>query len=453
MKRLALALVMSCAVAALPRAENWPQFRGARAGVAADDPALPERWSETENVVWKIDVPGRGWGSPVVWGDHVFLTAAVNSVRAEDPLKPVPYYHGGSLGGTMTGRDIGTSQDPLRWVVYDVDFKTGTIRWERAVETAVPRQSTHQKNSYASETPVTDGERVYVYFGNAGLFAFDMSGRPVWSKPMGPFKMRDGWGSAASPVVHGGRVYIVNDNLEQSFIAAYDARTGAEAWRVNRDEGSNWTTPYVWVNERRTEIVTTGTRKVRSYDLDGTLLWELAGMSSLHIPTPFADNGLLFVTSGYPTDPLRPAYAIRPGAAGDISLKEGETGNAFVAWSHPTLGPYNPSALVYGDRYYTLLDRGLLTCNDAATGKEIYPRQRIAPDAGLFTSSPWAYNGKIFALSEEGDTYVIQAGPEFKVLGKNSLNEMTLATPAVANGSVIIRTASKLYRIGGGAAK
>jgi outer membrane protein assembly factor BamB len=240
----------------------------------------------------------------------------------------------------------------------------------------------------------------------------------------------------------------VNDNDERSFVAAYDAQTGAELWRVNREEGSNWTTPFVWENSQRTEIVTPGTKKVRSYDLDGKLVWELSGMSSIDIPTPFAKNGLLYVESGYPGDQLRPVYAIRPGASGDISLKPGETSNDFIIWSNPALGTYATSALAYGDYYYTLFDRGILTCHDAKTGKEIYPRQRIAEDAGGFTASPWAYNGKIFAMSEEGDTYVVQAGPGFKVLGKNSLNEMTLATPAIANGSLIVRTASKLYRIG-----
>jgi outer membrane protein assembly factor BamB len=181
--------------------------------------------------------------------------------------------------------------------------------------------------------------------------------------------------------------------------------------------------------------------------VNGTLLWELKGMSAIAIPTPLASHGLLFIESGYPGDKLRPVYAIRPGASGDISLKEGESSNQYVAWSDPVLGTYNTSPLVYGDCYYTLIDRGLLSCHDARTGKEVYPRQRVTVDATAFTASPWAYNGKIFALSEDGDTYVMQAGPEFKVLGKNSLNEMTLATPAVANGSLIVRTASKLYRI------
>jgi outer membrane protein assembly factor BamB len=427
--------------------ENWPQFRGPRSGVAADDPALPDSWSAVQNIAWKIELPGRGWSSPVVWGDHVFVTAAVDTHASEEPLKPTPSYTPRSFGGPMSGRDVSTSSDPHRWVLYDIELGTGKIRWERTIRTAVPFESKHQKNSYASETPVTDGERVYAYFGNLGLFAFDMHGTPVWSKPMGPFKVRNGWWHASSPVLHGDRVYVVNDNDEQSFIAAFNKKSGQEVWRVTRDEGSNWTSPFVWENDRRTEIVTAGTQKIRSYDMNGTLLWTLTGMSSIDIPTPVAGHGLLFVTSGYPGDQLRPAYAIRAGASGDISLKNDESSNAFITWSHPNLGPYNPSPLVYGDYYYTLFDRGFISCHDAKSGKEIYGRQRIAADAAGFTASPWAYNGKIFALSEDGDTYVLQAGPELKVLGKNSLGEMTLATPAIARGGLIIRTATRLYRV------
>jgi outer membrane protein assembly factor BamB len=441
---LALATLLMAGVAA---DANWPQFRGPRAGVADDDPALPDSWSPTENIVWKLDIPGRAWSSPVIWGDHVFVTTA-SDTREPEPLKPVSSYTARSNGGPMSGQEVASSTDPYQWKVYDVDFRTGRIRWDRAVGTRVPSEPKHLKNSYASETPVTDGERVYAYFGNVGLFAFDMTGNPIWSKPMDVLKVRGGWGAAASPVIHGDRIYIVNDNDTRSFIAAYDRRTGAEIWRTDRDEGTNWTTPFVWQNAVRTEIVTAATRKVRSYDLDGRLLWELSGMTSIDIPTPFAADGLLYVESGYPPDSLRPVYAIRPGAAGDISLKSGETGNAFIVWAQPALGTFNTSALVVGGYFYALIDRGFLTCNDAKTGEVIYARQRITQDATSFTASPWAYNGKIFALSEDGDTYVIQAGREFRVLGKNSLNEMTLATPAVANGSLIVRTVSRLYRIG-----
>ncbi len=426
--------------------DEWPRFRGSNGGVATDHPSLPDQWGPAQNIVWKIDVPGRSWSSPVVWGDHVFVTTAINTLETES-LLPVTSYVSRSNGGTMTFMDVSKPSAPHRWVLYDVDLKTGRIRWERVAHTGVPPKSRHLKNSYAAETPVTDGERVYMYFGDVGLFVYDMDGKPLWSRSMDALEMQTGFGHAASPVVDDSRVYIVNDNEEQSFIAAYDKRTGAQVWRVDRKEASSWTTPLVWKNELRTEIVTAATGGVRSYDVNGGLLWQLTGMSTFAVPSPLASGGLLYVMSGYTSSPLRPAYAIRAGATGDISLKPDQTSNEYIVWADRTLGTFHPSPLVYRGCYYILHDRGFLTCNDPETGKPIYPRQRISSDTATFTASPWAYNGKVFALSEDGDTFVFQSGPEFKVLGKNSLNEMVLATPAVAGGSLIIRTASKLYRI------
>jgi len=268
----------------------------------------------------------------------------------------------------------------------------------------------------------------------------------VWSKSWPPYQTRYDWGTAASPVYHEGRLYIVNDNEENSFLAALDAKTGKEIWRVERDEKSNWATPYIWENEQRTEIITPGYDRVRAYGLDGKLLWWLEGMSSIVIPTPFAAEGLLYVTSGYVGDELRPVYAIRPGAKGNISLPEGGTSNEYIAWYLPQAGPYNPSPIVYRGLYYTLFDRGFLTCHDAKTGEEVYGKQRL--DVGAqFTASPWAYNGKLFCLSEDGVTYVVEAGENYKLAGKNGLGEMCMATPAIHDGSLLIRTISRLYRV------
>ena len=417
---------------------EWPQFRGLTAGAVADDPLLPDRWSATENVAWAVDIPGLGWSSPVVAGELVFMTSAISS---GDERAPVPglYDPGESFGKT---RSDATHQ----WMVYAIDFDTGSVRWARELEALVPTELKHVKNSFASETPVTDGRRVYVYFGSIGLLAaLNMSGETVWRAHVGSFNGGQEFGTAASPVLHGGRLYIVNDNTTSSFLAAFNADTGDEVWRVERDETENWSTPFVWVNEVRTEIVTTGRQKIRSYDVHGNLLWELGGMTVNVVPTPFAANGLLYLSSGYPGGYPRPVYAVRPGAAGDISLDEGETGNEFIAWYQPLLGTYSTSALVYGDYYYTLLDRGFLLCHDSRTGEEIYGRQRIAPGHG-FTASPWGYNGNIFVLSEDGDTYVIRSGSTFEILHTNSLDEMSLATPAIARGSLFIRTQSKLYR-------
>ena len=436
---------------------QWAQFRGSNAGDVGDNPALPDTWSETENVVWDIDVPGLSWSSPVVWDDTIFITSAISAGEEPDPI-PGLYDPGDDNGATRSTQNH-------RWVVYNIDFETGAIRWERELHSAAPDIGRHIKNSFASETPVTDGRRVYAYFGSAGVVgALNMSGETVWVTELGAFETTLEFGSAASPTLHGDRLYIVNDNVDQSFMVAIDKNTGEEIWRVARDErGQNWATPFVWENAVRTEIVTSGTQGVRSYDLDGTLLWEIHGMSGLTIPTPFAKHGLLYISSGYPGGGLRPVYVVKPGASGDISLwseddmrtglSSGFPGTRAssddVAWAYPLLGTYNTSALVYGDYYYTLLDRGFLVAHDARTGEEVYGRKRLEIGNG-FTASPWAYNGRIFLLSVDGETFVVKAGPEFEILHKNPLNEMTLATPAVVGGSLIVRTQSKLYRIAEG---
>jgi outer membrane protein assembly factor BamB len=415
---------------------SWPAFRGGPAAGVVDERGLPERWSTTTNIVWSTEIPGRGWSSPIVWGDRIFLTSVINEGKDETPTKGL--YFGGNRPAPPSGTH--------RWMVYCIDWKTGKILWEKQVHRGKPQGSHHVKNTFASETPVTDGERLYAYFGNLGLFCFDLDGRELWSKKWEVFPTEFGWGTAASPVLYKDRIYIVNDNDKHSFLVALDKRTGREIWKVDRDEKSNWATPYIWENEDRTEIVTCGQKKVRSYDLDGRLLWELGNMSSIVIPTPVARHGLLYVSSGYVLANLQPIYAIRPGATGDITLQKGQTRNPFVAWSHEKGGPYNPSPIVYGDYLYVLLDRGMLTCYDARTGKEIYGKARLGRGAP-FTASPWAYDGKIFCLSEDGDTFVVQAGSEFKLLGKNSLEEMCMASPAIAHGSLVIRTLSKLYRV------
>ena len=299
-----------------------------------------------------------------------------------------------------------------------------------------------------AQRSIAEAARHTQNFGSIGILsALDFNGRRLWTRELGAYDGRQAFGTAASPVLHGDRIYVVHDNATESFIAAYDKKTGNEIWRVKRDETENWSTPFVWENDLRTEIVTSGLKKVRSYDLEGRLLWELTGMTVNVTPTPFARHGLVYINSGYPGASPRPVYAIRPGASGDISLKGDQTSNEFIVWYQPLLGTYTTSSLVYGDLYYTLLDRGFLLCHDARTGRQIYGRQRIAPEAAGFSASPWAYNGKIFLLSEDGDTFVVAAGPEYKLLGKNTLNEMALATPAIVHGSVIIRTQSKLYRI------
>jgi outer membrane protein assembly factor BamB len=415
---------------------NWPQFRGSHSAVS-DGADLPDTWSTTRNVAWKTEIPGRGWSSPVVWGDKVFLTSVVGDGKGKLPRKGL--YVADVIGKVPPGS--------YRWKVYCLDLGGGKVLWEKTAHQGKAPRAIHVKNSYATETPVTDGRRLYVYFGNLGLFCYDLTGKELWSHKFRSHRTRYGWGPAASPVLHKDRVFIVNDNEEKSYLAAFDTRTGREVWRTPRPEKSNWATPLVWENAKRTEILTAGSDKVRSYGLDGKPLWELGGMSSISIPTPSAARGLVYVSSGYTLDLFhRPVFAVRPGAAGDISLPAGKTQSASVAWCQPMAGPYNPSPVVYGDHVYVLYDKGRLSCFDAATGKPTYKGMRLE-GGNAFTASPVAGAGKVYCLSEDGDTFVVRAGPEFRVLARNRLDEMCLATPALVRDSLIIRTASKVYRI------
>lgn len=430
---LGFLLAGSCLPA--PAGDNWPQFRGPHAAGFSTNAGLPEKWSATENVAWKTQLPGRSWSSPIVWGNRVFLTAVVNSGDSEAPKKGL--YFGGE-------RPVLKSEH--LWKVMCLGLLDGKVQWEKVVHRGAPETPVHLKNCYGAETPVTDGERVYALFGNLGLFVFTMDGVEAWSKPIEPHKMRYGWGTAASPVLQGGKLILVNDNDEHAEMFALDAKTGKELWRVDRDEKSNWATPFVWEQGNRTEIITSGSRAVRSYDLESKLLWSLKGMSSIAIPTPFAADGLLFVASGYVGDKLRPLYAIRPGASGDITLASGETNNQFIAWSNLVGAPYNPSPLFYEGRIYILFDRGLVSCYDAKTGQAHYERERL-PEGLAFTASPWAAGGRIFCLNEDGVCFVIKAGDRFELLPGNKLadDDMCMATPALAGDRLLIRTATRLY--------
>lgn len=443
-------LVGSLAVLSVQRVQaqdRWPQFRGPESrGIAAEsispdgaasDSGLPDQWSATENIAWKKDIAGRGWSSPVVWDNKVFLTTVV-STEAYEPAKKGLYFGGERKAPTAVHQ----------WKVLCLDLQTGETLWEKQVHEGVPKSSIHIKSSFASETPVTDGKRVYCCFGSLGIFCLDFDGNQLWQYDLEPLPTRLGWGAAASPALHQGRLYFCNDNEKSSHLLCLDSQTGKEVWKVAREEKSNWSTPFVWKNPVRTELVTAGSGQVRSYDLDGNLLWSLRGMSSITIATPYEAEGLLYVTSGYVADQSRPIYAIKPGASGDITLPEGTTTTDSIAWSVPKGAPYNPSTLVYHGRLYVLYDAGLFACYDAATGKEIYSRQRI-PNGRAFTTSPWAYGNKIFCLNEEGKTFVIQAGDEFKVLGVNELGEedMGMASPAILGDRILVRTAARIYCI------
>lgn len=418
--------------------DHWPQFRGPGGRGVADGSGLPDRWSASENIAWKTDLPGLGWSSPVVWGQKVFVTTVVKLGQREEPRK-----------GLYFGGERPQPQEAHEWKVYCLDLETGRVLWDRVLHKAVPQSAIHLKNSYASETPVVDADRVYVMFGNLGVFCFDHDGKELWRHALKPHPTRYGWGTAASPALHDGRLYIVNDNESESHLLVLNAADGQQVLRVERpDEKSNWSPPFIWETDKGVQVVTAGTQKVRAYDTDGKLLWWLEGMSSITIAQPYTAHGLLYVTSGYIGDRTRPIYAIQPGAAGRITLDRSQNTGQSIAWCRWDIAPYNPTTLTYGDRLYVLLDRGILACYDAKTGNTIFEPTRI-PEGRAFTASPWASDGKIYCINENGVTFVLKDAPTFELLGVNPLGEddMTLATPAVAAGRLLIRTAGRIYCI------
>lgn len=444
---LFLGVVLLSAVA---WADDWTQFRGPNGNGVSTETQLPAEWSTSKNVQWKLKLTGHGWSCPVVLGDKVFLTTAV----ADKQKKPTPGggFGGGGFGGKppggggFGGKMARPPDEVYRYEVQCLNRADGKVIWKQTAAERKPTIPTHSTNGYASETPVTDGERLYVCFGMTGLYCYDLEGKEIWKKDLGSHAMMAGWGTGSSPVLHDGRLFLQCDNEERSFLTAFDAKTGKELWRVNRDEKSSWGTPLVWKNKQRTELVAAG-RKVRSYDpATGKVLWELGGLTGTVSSSPVATDELLFVGCGGMFGD-RPLVAVKAGASGDITLRSGQTSNTGVAWQRAQAGPGMASPLVYNGFLYVLDQRGgFLTCYEAATGKPAYSRQRL-PGARGFTSSPWAYEGKIFCLDEGGTTFVVQAGAEFKLLGENSIKEMCWSSPAISGGNLFLRGVDHLFCI------
>ncbi len=470
LSRVFLKTIFACAfISTLPAGDgdNWPQFRGSGGRVYVDGVVLAEEWSETRNVVWVTDIVGRGWSSPIVWDGKVILTTAVSAGDFKEPTTGIygnDYIRELIAQGLpqeevmrrVRERDNETSQEAsagIRWMVVCLDAETGKILWQKEAFAGTPFGGRHRKNTYASETPVTDGERIYAYFGNVGLFCYSMDGRLLWSRSWKPRQIYLDFGTASSPALFGGRLFILNDNQEenQSFLVALDAATGEEVWRVARQPNHNmmksgFTTPFLWNNSKRTEIVALGPGILSSYDLTGKELWHFKGTSAVAAPTPLADSERLYVGSGSPSEQVRPLFAVTAGASGDISLAKKEKSNEFVPWYHAKGGSYITSPILYQGRFFVLYDKGFLAAFDPLSGRELY-KVRLGKGGHPFSSSPWASGGKIFCLSEDGDTFVIEAGDDYREIRRNSLGEMTLATPAISGKSLFIRTSSKLYRI------
>ncbi len=459
---LACAL-LSASIPANGQDLGWPQFRGPDSNPVGKHERLADKWSKTENVEWSLEIPGRGWSSPIVTGDRVYLTTVTTEGKSKPPQIGTEYSNEyvaelrrqglpmDKVLERVTERDIELPHEvKLHYSIYCLNLKSGKVEWQKEFHAGQPPGGRHRKNSFSSESPVTDGKFIYVYVGNLGLWAFDLKGNQVWSTPLEANPIYLDFGTGSSPALSGDLLVIVNDNEKQQYIAAFDKKTGKEVWRTKRDIGgkgqpvqrSGWATPYIWKHAQRTEIVTVGPGEAISYDLEGRELWRLSGMSPTPIPMPFAYNGLLYIDGGRG----KALFAIRPGASGDISLKDGETSNEFIVWSQARAGTYLPSPVAYEGSIYALTETGILSRFDASTGKQTY-KTRIDPAATAFTTSPWAYNGKLFCLSEEGQTFVISTDENFKLLHVNELDDMAQASPAIVGERLLIRTEKRLYSI------
>jgi len=382
-----------------------------------------------------VELEGRGWSSPIIWEDKVFYTTAVIDKSS------VP----DSLIADSRGKELNPKEAVYSWQVHCLDLNTGKEIWQKVAYEGNPGIPTHPDNTYASETPVTDGERLYVYFGMNGLYCFDLEGTLLWKKDMGAYLSTSNWGTSTSPLVYNDVLYMQIDSDSISYLAALDSRTGKQIWRVERDEPTNWSTPIIWKNKLRTELVTSG-QKARSYDpASGKLLWELHLGGGRNITSPVPDEEMILLGNEERRDGGGILYAVKAGAEGDISLNEDETSNSSVIWSRKKSAIAMASPLLHDGLVYVVeRRRGQIFCYEAATGETVYEGIQV-PEAGPFWASPWASKDRIYCLDEEGKTYVIQPGREFKVLSVNKLDDKIWPSVAVSNDSYIFRGVSHIW--------
>lgn len=425
-------------------AEPWPAFRGANAAGVGDGQGVPFEWQgeDDKNVLWKTKVPGIGLSSPVIWGDHVFVTTAISS--ANDAT-----FRTGLYG------DVDSVDDTSEhlWKIYALDRKTGKVLWQKDASRRVPKVKRHLKSSHANPTPVTDGRYVVAHFASEGIFCYDMQGNLKWKKDIGTlnsgwfYDASYEWGFASSPILYKDRLILQTDIQKGSFLAAFDIETGKQLWRTQRDEIPTWGTPTVLpasTPEGVDEIVTNGTT-VRGYSVDtGEELWSLTPNSEVTVGTPVIGEGMAFVTGGYP--PARPIYAIKPGGRGDLSLADDATSSDHIAWTVNPGGTYIPTPIYYRGILYMLNNGGRLAAYDAVTGDRLY-RKRV--DSGTsFSASPVAADGRLLITSEDGITYVVRAGKTYEELAQNELGEVVMTTPAISDGVIVLRGIDTVYGIG-----
>lgn len=426
------------------RRVDWPSFRGPSAGGVAEGYEPPQRWDVTTGagVKWKKPIPGLGLSSPVLSGNRVYVTTAV---RRDGKARLKTGLYG----------DIRPVEDS---VVHDfqlicLDKRTGDLLWTRTAHRGVPRVKRHPKSSHANPTPATDGKRIVAFFGSEGLYCYSKEGELLWKKDLGHLDSgyfratRAQWGFASSPVLHGGKVIVQCDVQKDSFLAAFDVKDGRELWRTRRNEVPTWSTPAVFDDGKRIQVIVNGYRHIGGYDAgNGKELWKLRGGGDIPVPTPVMGGGLVFITNAHGGQ--APIYAVRASlATGDITPEGGETSNAFLAWSTRRGGNYMQTPLVYGRFLYCCSDGGILGCYEAATGNRRY-RERVGiGGGGGYTASIVAADGKLYVTSEEGRVSVLRTGPAFERLATNELGEQCMATPAISEGVLYFRTRRHLIAV------
>jgi outer membrane protein assembly factor BamB len=428
----ACALALACASAGPDR---WPGWRGLGQGVAADA-RPPLEWAPAKNVLWKAAIPGRGHSSPIVWGDRIFLTTAVEG----DVVPGAKAVRHVADGQEFVHPDATGADRRHAFKLLALDARDGRLVWERTAWEGTPVDSRHKKASFASPTATTDGERVYAYFGSEGLYAYDFDGKLAWKFDPGVVGSM-GVGVGTSPVLYRDLVILLcdEDNGERSYIVALDRRTGKEAWRVPRKVEISWATPVVVSANGRDELVTSGNQLVQAYDpATGRELWRMQGLASNAVTTPLVGDDVVVLSSGYPS---KVSVAVKPGGSGDV------TGTPRMLWRYEKGSAYVPSPILYDGHVYLVTDKGLLTCLDARTGEVRYEGAR-PPVPASFMASPVAVAGHLLLMSQDGDTFVVKAGPRFELVGTNPLGEPISASAAVAGGRLYIRGESHLFAIG-----
>lgn len=438
-KRMNRLFLLFCSLSLLAEVPgDWPRWRGPfDTGVARGD--APVRWSDTENVAWKVQLSGKGNSSPVIWGDKMFLTSAVPTTLGTGQAHAAEGAAGGRRG---FGQGSTGEQPEHKLTVFCYDRKTGRLLWEKVAKTVKPHEGYHQRyGSFASNTPVTDGKRLYTSFGSHGAYAFDLEGKLLWSWDPGlKMHMRNAFGEGVAPTLHKDTLLLLFDHDgEGDFLQALDAATGKPKWKTDRTEISNWAAPLVAEHEGVEEVIVAAPTKVRSYNFrDGSLIWEAAGLGANTIPTPVQHKETVLVMSGFRDPNL---LAIRLGGKGDL------TGTDSIVWTTNRGTSYTPSPVLYEGRFYMLTDNGMLSCLDASTGKPYFERMRL-PKPYNFKSSPVLVKDRLYLASENDDVIVVKASEQFEVMATNTLEGQSfIATPAVSGGDLYLRSETHLFCI------